>query len=121
MTQIGRSSPTQGGPNHRIHANELPRPAGRQSKETHHMRPSHPSIVLAGSLVVFSAMQAVADQLCKPVLSLRDVRISEPRNMQRHRCVALLPKAPICSPTSGPFEIKFTHLNETAPALRFTE
>ena len=121
MTQIGRSSPTQGGPNHRIHANELPRPAGRQSKETHHMRPSHPSIVLAGSLVVFSAMQAVADQLCKPVLSLRDVRISEPRSMQRTWSGVLVADASRCSTTSGPFEIEFTRLKETAPDLRFTE
>jgi len=77
--------------------------------------------VLAGSLVVFSAMQAVADQLCKPVLSLRDVRISEPRSMQRTWSGVLVADASRCSTTSGPFEIEFTRLKETAPDLRFTE
>jgi hypothetical protein len=77
--------------------------------------------VLAGSLVVFSAMQAVADQLCKPVLSLRDVRISEPRSMQRTWSGVLVADASRCSTTSGPFEIEFTRLKETAPDLRFTQ
>jgi len=77
--------------------------------------------VLAGSLVVFSAMQAVADQFCKPVLSLRDVRISEPRSMQRTWSGVLVADASRCSTTSGPFEIEFTRLKETAPDLRFTE
>jgi len=85
------------------------------------MRRSHPSILLAGSLVMFSAMQAVADQLCKPVLSLRDVRISEPRSMQRTWSGVLVADASRCSTTSGPFEIEFTRLKETAPDLRFTQ
>ncbi|TMK17148.1 MAG: hypothetical protein E6G75_10015 [Alphaproteobacteria bacterium] len=59
------------------------------------MHLSHPSILLAASLVTFGAMQAVAGELCKPALSLRDVRISEPR--------------------------EFTRLKETAPDLRFSE
>jgi hypothetical protein len=90
-------------------------------EETHHMRLSHPSILLAGSLVMFSAMQAAADQLCKPVLSLRDVRISEARSMQRTWTGVLVADASPCSTTSGPFEIEFTRLKETAPDLRFTE
>jgi len=85
------------------------------------MRRSHPSILLAGSLVMFSAMQAGADQLCKPALSLRDVRMSEARSMQRTWTGVLVADASPCSTTSGPFEIEFTRLKETAPDLRFTE
>src|SRR5215471_14044272 len=85
------------------------------------MRRSHPSILLAGSLVMFSAMQALADRLCKPVLSLRDVRMSEARSMQRTWTGVLVADASPCSTTSGPFEIEFTRLKETAPDLRFTE
>jgi len=85
------------------------------------MHLSHPSILLAASLVTFGAMQAVAGELCKPALSLRDVRISEPRNSQRTWSGVLVADASPCSTTSGPFEIEFTRLKETAPDLRFTE
>ena len=85
------------------------------------MRLSHPSILLACSLIMLGAMQAVADQLCKPVLSLRDVRISEARSMQRTWTGVLVADASPCSTTSGLFEIEFTRLKETAPDLRFTE
>jgi len=85
------------------------------------MRLSHPSILLAASVVTFGAMQAVAGGLCKPALSLRDVRISEPRNSQRTWSGVLVADASPCSTSSGPFEIEFTRLKETAPDLRFTE
>ena len=85
------------------------------------MHLSHPSILLAASLVTFGAMQAVAGELCKPALSLRDVRISEPRNSQRTWSGVLVADASPCSTSSGPFEIEFTRLKETAPDLRFTE
>jgi hypothetical protein len=85
------------------------------------MRLPHPFILLAGSLVVFSATQAVADQLCKPLLSLRDVRTSEARNLQRTWTGVVVADASLCSTTSGPFEIQFTRLKESAPDLRFAE
>ena len=47
------------------------------------MRLSQPSISLAASLALFSATQAAAGPLCKPVLSLRDVRTSEAHELQR--------------------------------------
>src|SRR6516164_1036967 len=89
-------------------------------KETE-MRFSHPSILLAANLVAFGAMQAAAGGLCKPALSLRDVRISEPRNSQRTWSGVLVVDASPCSTTSGAFEIEFTRLKETAPDLRFSE
>ena len=85
------------------------------------MRRSHPFFLLGASLITFGAMQAAAGELCKPVLSLRDVRISEPRNLQRTWSGVLVADASLCSTTSGPFEIEFTRLKETAPDLRFSE
>src|SRR5262249_15089027 len=85
------------------------------------MRRSHPSILLAGCLGMFSAMQAGADQLCKPLLSLRDVRMSEARRMQRTWTGGLVADASPCSTASGPLEIEFTRLKERAPHLRLTE
>src|SRR5262249_12916010 len=85
------------------------------------MRLSHPSIVLAGCLVMFSAMQAGADQLCKPLLSLRDVRMSEARRMQRTWTGLRVPDASFGWGLSGPFGFDSPRLKETAPDLRFTE
>ena len=85
------------------------------------MHLSHPSILLAASLVTFGAMQAAAGELCKPALSLRDVRISEPRNSQRTWSGVLVADASPCSTTSGQFDVQFTRLKETAPDLQFME
>ena len=85
------------------------------------MRRSHPFFLLGASLITFGAMQAAAGELCKPVLSFRDVRISEPRNLQRTWSGVLVADVSLCSTTSGPFEIEFTRLKETAPDLRFSE
>ena len=85
------------------------------------MYPSHQSILLAASLVLLSATQAVAGKLCKPVLSLRDVRISEAREMHRTWTGVLVADASPCSSTSGQFDIQFTRLKETAPDLQFME
>src|SRR5262249_18625948 len=75
----------------------------------------------AGSVARLARMQAGGDQLCKRVWSLRDVRMSEARSMQRTWTGVLVADASPCSTTSGPFEIEFTRLKETAPDLRFTE
>jgi hypothetical protein len=94
------------------------------------MRLSRPSILLAASLVLLSVTQAAAGQLCKPVLSLRDVRISEAREMhrilearemQRMWTGVLVADASRCSTTSGPFDMQFTRLKEVSPDLQFTE
>jgi hypothetical protein len=85
------------------------------------VRLSRPSILLAASLALFSATQAAAGQLCKPVLSLRDVRISEARELQRTWSGVLLADASRCSTRSGLFDIQFTRLKEISPDLQFTE
>jgi hypothetical protein len=92
------------------------------AKGSHPMRLSQPSILLAASLILFSVTQAAAaGQLCKPVLSLRDVRTSEPREMQRTWTGVLVADASQCSTKSGPFDMLFTRLKEVAPDLQFTE
>src|SRR5262249_53202126 len=85
------------------------------------MRLSHPSILLAASLVTFGAMHAVAGELCKPALSLRDVRISAPRTSKRAWSGVFVADAPPASTPPGPSEIESPRLKETAPDLRFTE
>ena len=85
------------------------------------MRRSRRSILLAGSLVAFSATHTAAQHLCKPVLSIRDARISQAHNLQRTWTGVLVADALSCSTMSGPFEIQFTRLKEDAPDLGFTE
>ena len=85
------------------------------------MRLSRASILLAANLALFSATHAAAGQLCKPVLSLRDVRISETREMQRTWTGVLVADASRCSTTSGLFDVQFTRLKEMAPDVEFTE
>ena len=79
------------------------------------------SILLAAGLVLLGATQAIAGNLCKPVLSLRDVRISEAREMHRTWTGILTADASRCSTASGQFDVQFTRLKETAPDLQFME
>ena len=85
------------------------------------MRPLHLSILLAASLAPLGATPNVAQQTCKPILAVKDARISEARNQQRTWTGILTVDASHCSTTSGQFEIEFTRLKEAAPDLRFTE
>src|SRR5512132_724343 len=89
--------------------------------EIHPMRLSRPSLVLAATLALLSATQAAAGQLCKPVLSLREVRISEAHELQRTWTGVLVADASQCSTESGPFDMHFTRLKEVSPDLQFTE
>jgi len=79
------------------------------------------SILLIASLVLLGTTQAVAGKLCKPVLSLRDVRLSEAREMHRTWTGILTADASPCSTASGQFDVQFTRLKETAPDLQFME
>ena len=85
------------------------------------MRLSRPFILLAASIALFGATQAAAGPLCKPVLSLRDVRTSQAHELQRTWTGVLVADASRCSTTSGPFDMQFTRLKEVAPDLQFTE
>jgi hypothetical protein len=93
--------------------------AGR--KETSQVYLSHRSILLAAGLALLGATQPVAGNLCKPVLSLRDVRISEAHEMHRTWTGVLVADASPCSTMSGQFDVQFTRLKEVAPDLQFME
>jgi hypothetical protein len=86
-----------------------------------HMRLSRLSVLLAASLALSGLPQVAAAQLCKPLLSLRDVRISEAREMHRTWTGVVMADASPCSTTSGQFDVEFTRLKEIAPDLQFTE
>lgn len=81
----------------------------------------HRSILLAAGLVLLSATQPVAGNLCKPILSLRDVRLSEAHEMHRTWTGVVVADASPCSTTSGQFDVQFTRLKEVAPDLQFIE
>lgn len=79
------------------------------------------SILLTAGLVLLSATQPVAGNLCKPILSLRDVRISEAHEMHRTWTGVVVADASPCSTKSGQFDVQFTRLKEVAPDLQFME
>jgi hypothetical protein len=85
------------------------------------MRRSHRSILLAGSIVLFSATQSLGQPTCKPHLSVQEVRFSEVLNQQRRWTAVLAVDASRCADASGRFDIKFIRLKEMTPDLPFTE
>ena len=85
------------------------------------MRLSRPSVLLAAGLALLGTTQDVAGTLCKPVLSLRNVRISEAHEMHRTWTGVLVTDSSPCSTTSGQFDVQFTRLKEVAPDLQFME
>jgi hypothetical protein len=101
--------------------NTAERPRHQQAKEARQMWLCPRSILLAAGLVLFGTTQAAAGKLCKPVLSLRDARVSEAREMHRTWSGILTADASRCSTASGQFDVQFTRLKETAPDLQFME
>jgi hypothetical protein len=85
------------------------------------MTRSRASLLLAGVLVLVSATQSVGDSLCRPLLTVTAVRLSEISPAQRKWTAKLAVDASPCAATSGRFAIEFVRLKENAPDLRFTE
>jgi hypothetical protein len=79
------------------------------------------SILLISSTVLFGVTQAVAQPLCRPAISFKEVRFSEVRNQQRTWAAVLDVDASHCGATFGRFEISFNRLKETAPDLQFAQ
>jgi hypothetical protein len=77
--------------------------------------------LLAGSIVLSSATQTVGQQMCKPRLSLQEVRLSEVQNQQRKWTAVLGVDASRCATATGRFDINFMRLKETGPDLPFAE
>jgi hypothetical protein len=85
------------------------------------MHRSSLALLFAGAAVVFGLTQAAAQQLCRPALSVKEVRLSEVRNLQRTWTAALAVDAARCATSSGRFELVFTREKENAPDLEFVE
>ena len=83
-------------------------------------RPSFAPLFASISLV-FGITQAAAAQLCRPALTLKEVRFSEVRDLQRTWTAALAVDASRCATTSGRFDLAFTRGKENAPDLEFVE
>jgi len=58
---------------------------------------------------------------CKPVLTIKDVRVSHVQSSQRIWSAILVADSSYCATSWGKFEIDFIRLKETAPDLQFTE
>jgi hypothetical protein len=82
----------------------------------------HPQcILLAASLVAFSASSALGAPLCLPQLTVKDVQFSEIRNMRRTWTADLNVDAASCAATTGRFYLRFVRAKENAPDLEFAE
>ena len=82
---------------------------------------SRRSILLAGSIVLAGATQTVAQPVCRPYLSVQEVRLSGVRNLERKWTAVLDADASRCAATSGRFQIYFVREKENAPELEFSE
>jgi hypothetical protein len=82
---------------------------------------SHQSILLAGSIFLFSITSSLGEQICRPDLSFTDVRLSDPDNLQRKWTAVVDVDASRCATTSGRFGILFVRLKENGPDLPFWE
>jgi hypothetical protein len=85
------------------------------------MRPLYLSGLMAGSIVLFGTTPNIAQQMCKPALTVTEARVSEARNLQRTWTALLTVDASHCSTKSGRFEIVFARLKESAPDMLFIE
>lgn len=85
------------------------------------MCPSFRAIPLAAVLVSLAGPPSIGAEICKPRLSLKEVRFSQVQGMQRLWTATLDVDASRCATTSGRFDIRFVRLKEYAPDLAFTE
>jgi hypothetical protein len=82
--------------------------------------PHRLSTLLAASIVLFGADPSFGREVCKPRLAFKQVRFSEPQNLQRRWTAVLDVDASACAATSGRFEINFLREKEDAPELEFS-
>ena len=79
-------------------------------------------LILAAVLLVFAqGVQATAQPVCKPVMTVTDANFSEPINLRRYWTAVVLVDASRCATVSGLFSLGFIRLAENAPDLEFAE
>jgi hypothetical protein len=77
--------------------------------------------LLTAALVLASAMPAVGDPLCKPVLTVDGITFSNIHQWRRTWTAHIAVDASRCATMSGTFTVDFVRLKEDAPDLPFTE
>jgi hypothetical protein len=79
--------------------------------------------LLASTIGLIAASQALSQQFCKPTVGFKEVRFSpvEPSTMERKWTAVMSVDASRCATTSGRFGIVFSRLKENAPEIDFEE
>ncbi len=75
--------------------------------------------LLAVAALLGEAAHAAGEPTCRPSLVVREVELSEARQMQRTWTARILVDAERCAGTSGRFAVNFVRLKDDAPDLRF--
>jgi hypothetical protein len=78
---------------------------------------------LAPLFLLSATAQSVAQQACKPVLEIKETRLSamKPPTLERRWVAELSVDASQCASQAGRFQIGFTRLTEGGLDLQFTE
>jgi hypothetical protein len=79
------------------------------------------SFAVAAIFISCVSTPTMAARICKPALTIKDVKFSEVRDRQRKWTATLAVDSSHCAESSGTFEIKFIRLKEFGPDLLFTE
>ena len=79
--------------------------------------------LLAAGVALMGAAQAAGNPVCKPILSIKDARLSEmlPPTLERRWSATVTVDASRCATTAGYFELGISRLKEYAPELEFRE
>jgi hypothetical protein len=79
--------------------------------------------LLAGSIALANATQALGQPMCKPALVIKEAQLSAmlPPSLARKWTAAISVDASSCTTTSGHFVIGFARLKENAPDIVFHE
>lgn len=79
--------------------------------------------LLAGGMGLLGMTQAAGEQICKPALTLSDVKFSEMRRptLERKWTAIVSVDASRCTTTSGHFEVVFSRLKEIGVEVEFRE
>jgi hypothetical protein len=79
------------------------------------------SVLMAALLVFAQGVQAAAQPVCKPLMTVRDAHFSEPVNLKRYWTAVVQVDASRCATVSGLFALGFVRLAENGPDLEFAE
>jgi hypothetical protein len=79
--------------------------------------------LLAGGIGLMSATQAIGSPICRPALSVKEVKFSamQPPTLERRWTAIVAADASRCATTAGYFEIGFSRLKESGIEIEFRE